>query len=664
MLLKSIRIKDFRQFIGEQSVDFSIDPTSNVTVIMGANGSGKTSLAQAFTWCLYGDTSFTDKSLLCKVTEQNMFPNMEENVRVELDLIHNKTNYTIIREQKYRKDSSGNLKYSNQTSFAIAYKTPEGQREYVKDLETEFRMKEILPKELSRYFFFDGERIEKMSKDLHRGHTTEFPLAVRGLLGLNALEAAISHLKGNTNSNSVIRNYEKSYDPGADNRIKQYTDAIDDYDKKILEIEKELIVIEEEEIFTSEKCIKLTEKINANESSQKLAEDRIKAKKKLQDLVSTRSANITSLLKSFNKHAASYLSKKPIRDTLQFLSEADKLEHGIPDIHARTIEFIVNRGRCLCGSEIKPGNDAHMELIKIINFIPPRSIGNLITEFIGESKTRIQSSSDFFENITDKFSQIRSFDSEYGEIEKNINLINEKLQGMENVGELQKELMKYEKHSRELKNKRDILNQNKGKYQTSRDRLDTERNSLNLKNDNNVKIEKYKAYAQFIHSELSKLYSDKETETRIKLEEIINEIFKTIYNGGFALTIDEKYNIQIVVTDLQGYAGGIETSTAQSISIIFAFIAGIIKMAKINATEEQNFLVSEPYPLVMDAPLSAFDTTRIKTVCDTLPNIAEQVIIFIKDTDGQIAETHMHQKIGKRYLFDKRQECETYLIER
>ena len=163
---------------------------------------------------------------------------------------------------------------------------------------------------------------------------------------------------------------------------------------------------------------------------------------------------------------------------------------------------------------------------------------------------------------------------------------------------------------------------------------------------------------------LDTLYKEKEAETRAELEKTVNEIFRSIYNGGFSLSIDEKYNIQIVVNDFEGFNEDIETSTAQSISVIFAFISGVIKMARQSRNPENEMLVSEPYPLVMDAPLSAFDKTRIKTVCDALPKVAEQVIIFIKDTDGEIAETNMGEKVGMRYLFDKKNEFETYLVTR
>lgn len=55
----------------------------------------------------------------------------------------------------------------------------------------------------------------------------------------------------------------------------------------------------------------------------------------------------------------------------------------------------------------------------------------------------------------------------------------------------------------------------------------------------------------------------------------------------------------------------------------------------------------------MDAPLSTLDNQRIKIVCDTLPQIADQVIIFIKDTDGKVAEQYFGNAIGRRLTFDK-----------
>ena len=150
-----------------------------------------------------------------------------------------------------------------------------------------------------------------------------------------------------------------------------------------------------------------------------------------------------------------------------------------------------------------------------------------------------------------------------------------------------------------------------------------------------------------------------QSEIRTELEQSINDIFKRIYNGGLSITIDERYNISVYVND---YEGGVETSTAQSISVIFAFITAIIKMARDNQRKNEDMSYSEPYPLVMDAPLSAFDKRRIKAVCDAIPDTAEQVIIFIKDTDGDLAEEHLGNKVLKRHYLEKIDELHTRLI--
>jgi len=67
MLLESIKLENFRQFRNE-SLDFAQGiGGKNVTIIIGENGTGKTTFAQAFFWCLYGETEFSDKNILNKL---------------------------------------------------------------------------------------------------------------------------------------------------------------------------------------------------------------------------------------------------------------------------------------------------------------------------------------------------------------------------------------------------------------------------------------------------------------------------------------------------------------------------------------------------------------------------------------------------------------------
>ena len=572
-------LTNFRQFNGTQSISFSVNPEKNVTVIMGENGSGKTTLAQAFTWCLYGATDFDDQVVLNKAIAQNIGPNGEATVQIKISMVHLGVDYTMTREQKYMTDSTGNLKRPNNTVFKIQYKNSDGQQEFIKESEVELRMKEILPKELAKYFFFDGERIGNMSKEIRKGKSKEFADAVKSLLGLSAFTEALEHLGGRS-ANTVIKSYESDYDSKSDSKIAQLRDEISRY------------------------------------------------------------------------------------DALKELVDADKLDTGIPDIHARTIQFLINRKKCLCGAPIEFGGAAYTELNKVLDYIPPKSIGTLIGQFARECELKSQGAADAFDDISNKFSVVSGFDADYADLSNQIETINKKLEGMLNVGELQKKYTFYDGEVKKLRAEKVRLVEEKGGIGTKRERCETGINELVLKDDNNRRVARFKAYATYMYKYLFSVYKEKETEVREQLEETVNTIFKEIYNGGFSLKLDEKYNIQIQVDDFEGYSGDVETSTAQSISVIFAFIAGVIKMARENNSDENSMLMTEAYPLVMDAPLSAFDKTRIKTVCDALPKVAEQVIIFIKDTDGEIAEDNMGSKVGMRYMFDKKNEFETELIGR
>ena len=86
MLIKQIVLKNFRQYKDKQVVEFSCDKEKNVTVILGDNTSGKTTLIQAFNWCLYGETSFKTRELINSETLISLSPFSTAEVLVEVEL--------------------------------------------------------------------------------------------------------------------------------------------------------------------------------------------------------------------------------------------------------------------------------------------------------------------------------------------------------------------------------------------------------------------------------------------------------------------------------------------------------------------------------------------------------------------------------------------------
>lgn len=664
MLLESIKLENFRQFRNE-SIDFAQGQNGkNVTIIIGENGTGKTTFAQAFFWCMYGETEFSDKNMLNKIVASNLNPSQKAIVRVELRLKHGNVSYTLIREQTYKKDYSGKVKGDN-TVFNIAIKSADGNTSYVPKSRCESEVKNILPKELSRYFFFDGERIEKMSKDISTGKkATDFAEAVKGLLGLNAMYSAIKHFNPRIR-NTVINSYESSYDSHSNAKIQEYTMIIDECNAKIAEIDARLEELETQIETAQARKIERTEELKQYAEGEELQRQKDRLLKKIARTTDTRSSVVKAICKDFNSGMSSFFSNTLVKQALELLADKDFVGKDIPYMHTKTIEYLLRQKVCICGTHLDEGSVPYTKVKELIEYLPPQSISTTIGDFKKEAKRRANMSNNLYMLVRDNTAVISQQDDDITDLNDELHDIEGKLAGgdvRERVRAISSEIRICDDTIRRSSDERDRKNRERGGYEQKATRADSERRNLTLLDDKNKKIEIYKAYAERIYAELQAVYSQSEADIRSRLESTINEIFKQIYEGGLSLTIDDKYRISVYVND---YEGDVETSTAQSISVIFAFITGIIKMARENrnaTNENAKLLSSEPYPLVMDAPLSSFDKRRIKTVCEALPNTAEQVIIFIKDTDGNLAEEYMGEKIGCRHSFEKKNEFETVLI--
>ena len=664
MLLQSINLKNFRQF-RDESIDFADGNNGkNVTIIIGENGTGKTTFAQAFFWCLYGETEFSDKNMLNKMVATEMRPGQEEKVQVTLKLHHGAVDYTLIREQIYRKDNSNHIKADN-TIFDIATKDASGNTDYVKKSQCESEVKSILPKELSRYFFFDGERIEKMSKDISTGKkATDFAEAVKGLLGLNAMYSAIQHFNPRVKS-SVISSYESSYNSQSNAKIKEYTDTIERCKTDIAAIDARIEELDGEIEAASARKIEKSGEIKQYAEGEELQDKKENLLKRIETAEKSKSNVYKQICKDFNGNLSSFFSISLIQRALKMLSDKDFAGKDIPYMYAKTIEYLLKQKVCICGTHLDEGTIAYSKVKELIDFLPPQSISTTISEFKKESRRRANDRKDVYGQVSEHLAVISRQDDDLIDLRDELAIVEGKLSGGDvraKVRAINSEIQICDQTIRKSKAERDEKIKEKGRKENEMERADTERRNLTLLDDNNKRIEIYKAYAERIYKELQEVYATSEAEIRERLQTTINDIFKQIYEGGLYLTIDDKYHISVYATD---YDGDVETSTAQSISVIFAFITGIIQMARDNrnATDEDaQLLSSEPYPLVMDAPLSAFDKRRIKTVCSALPETAEQVIIFIKDTDGELAEDYMGDRIGSRHHFDKKNEFETVLV--
>ena len=95
MIIKSLEMYNFRQYIGKQKIEFSMDPDKNVTVLIGINTSGKTTIVRAFEWCLYGKIGFEDSVLLNSNVRENMNIGDDQSTSVSVEFYHDDKLYKI-----------------------------------------------------------------------------------------------------------------------------------------------------------------------------------------------------------------------------------------------------------------------------------------------------------------------------------------------------------------------------------------------------------------------------------------------------------------------------------------------------------------------------------------------------------------------------------------
>ncbi|MCR5080158.1 MAG: hypothetical protein K6B17_02295, partial [Treponema sp.] len=251
------------------------------------------------------------------------------------------------------------------------------------------------------------------------------------------------------------------------------------------------------------------------------------------------------------------------------------------------------------------------------------------------------------ESIQDKTDKINEYEEE-------IENLSDLIKNCEDTSELEYRLQHYKDEKKTSEADRFKCIQLIEKMQSSKNESVKKREILLASNKEGLQVLKWKKTAQMLLSDFEKNLREDELQKRNKLISAVKKSFERIYGTTFTIDIDENYHIKT--------STNLETSTGQGMSVIYAFLAGLLYVIK---TDEKRKLISEnidevteseeleSYPLVLDAPFSALDKKRISSICAVLPKVSEQIIIFIKDTDGLEVKKEMGEKIGACYKLIK-----------
>jgi len=189
MKLIRLEINNFRQFYGTQSIDFAVDPEHGVTLIHGENNGGKTALLNALRWCLYEETTenlLDPKNLLNKHAESQGKNTFSVSVQLE-----HENRLLDVRRIQDKNSGSSNLHVYEIIDGCYAEKAEENPNTLINT---------FLPKEMSQYFFYQGEGTGTLSSQNDFSHIKD---AIEKVLGLTVAKTTLRHLS------AVKINYQK-----------------------------------------------------------------------------------------------------------------------------------------------------------------------------------------------------------------------------------------------------------------------------------------------------------------------------------------------------------------------------------------------------------------------------------------------------------------------
>lgn len=635
MLIKKLILHNFRQYIDTQEIAFSTDPDRNVTVLIGVNTSGKTTLVRAFEWILYNKNDFDDKNLLNKNVADSMQVGETQAVWGTLTLEHNGKEYEITRKQVYTcTGSSIRPSISNAT---IMYLQPDGQTKTQIGSDFDSNIERILPRALSSYFFFGGERVGAISS------REDIESSVKGLMGLDVLYNAMAHLR------TVINKLKKSMDFSGDQNAKNIQQKLDGANKKKQECEDELTTITEQlEYYQSEKE-KYAALLRANEETAAAQHRREQLETVIQGLENRIEKDKKELVSSFSRNSFAYFSLPLLKNVVTMLDNASEETESVPEMTAASIDYILKRKVCICGTCISEGSAAERNLLAEKAKQPPESIGSLVRRYREQAMDYISSSDDYYASIESKFSTLRSDQRELGFRIDERAALDESLKGAKDVAALEKQYQDAEKRAKDFERQKSSLLESIGACKKDIANFEKALESYGKANAKNAKIALNIEYAQAVFDWVSEAYKSRESSVRAKLEEKVNSNFGLMYHGSRTITIDEKYRVKYI---------DVTTEESDGLKAVksFAFVSGLVDLAKEALSSEkakEADIGPQYYPLVMDAPFSNVDETHIRNISKILPASAEQVIIAVMQKDWEPAAEIMNSVVGKSYRIEK-----------
>ena len=649
MKLLTLKMRNFRQFYGDSPLIKFAAGDRNITTFHGTNGAGKTALLNAFTWLLFGET-----------TKGFQFPNQIVNLRaireaplgeevdafVELTFEHQERRY-IIKKRSSVVRSDGEIQWDKRTEgdTQLQWAGPEGK--WVSEERVQDVIGRILPPDLHSYFFFDGERIERIVQPTkkERGEIAE---ATKKLLGVEILDRAVQHL------NTARRELEK-----------ELRDSGDSETRVLLKEKSEL----ENELSGKESRLgEIDDTLESSETRRQEVEHRLRALSEARQLQERRD----DLTKDLDRRRTTYGQQKEQLTGLisgdgytVFLDEAvADFQEIIKDLHDRGelpsgikknfVEALLQNERCICGTDLARDALARSSVAGWKEKAGLVDVEERAIRMEGEVRKIADSMPRFLETIDQVQYQMDVTRKAIHQIEGELDDIRNKLESSprEEVGRLERQRETIVEEMRSLTLEYGGVQQ---RVQDIGDRLAMLDGLVRRHRAHEAKqalLQRQVEASQDAIDRIKRIREILEDEFRVKLVRKIAELFSEISPTPYVPDLTAEYDLRLL-NSAGGTAVPVAASEGESQVLSLAFIGSIITLAREFQAKQEHLPgpESSSYPLVMDSPFGKLGPTYRQQIASHIPRLADQVVVLVTDTQwrGEVEES-MRARRGKSYV--------------
>ncbi|GGS15258.1 ABC transporter ATP-binding protein [Streptomyces humidus] len=645
MKLLKLTLENFRVFHGTQKLDLEVSEDKPAVLIFGMNGAGKTTLLNAFTWALYGtfsdDVERQERVINDYVWAQTPFGGLVS-ASVKLEFEHEGLNFTVHRAVTTTKNAD--------EQSALPPKLTVTQSEHGASTTVQNgqdRIQKILPAGLRQFFFFNGERMERMFTG---DRTDEVQQAIKTLMGLEEIERAIG-----THLPAASRKLSRQVGSNGDGRLQALTAEQDRLEQQKIDVHKELLQLSENAAGYEREVEAANRALLANGKAAPLQRQRAKLKFRLDELVAKRIERQERKRDLLAKN--SFLAfTGGIDSTVLDLAEGMRKRRELPaGIQRDYIDGLLEDGQCMCGRDLPEGSEARIALEERRYNAGLADVESRWMYLRGKTADLTLARADLLAKLRECVADIEDIEASIKQIDAEMSDIARELEGVDVM-----DVQRLEERRKEFDRKRlDALQQHR-EAQSQLTELDEQIekvrrqfHSARVQDEESKRIQRQVLLVDEVLDAFQRILAVKTEEVRQQLDAKVKSVFGRICIRPFTPSLTTSFALELV-----NHSAGVAAarSTGENQILGLSFVGAVSELTKETYDRKQKATDAVlggggVYPVVMDAPFGNLDVAYQNDIAESLPKLTSQIITLLSKSQsrGMVLE-HLGQAASRMYV--------------